>query len=149
MRDIKYIEDNLNNEMKYLEKVDTLSLGSLLKGIYYRDKDVKGCVGDGLFEIKFDCHDTGVSTNSYIIKPDGTRYQIASRTYWYDEWRYGFNKKWYESGAWDTRYNEFVDSLRNRLKELVSNKIDTLNEELSSAKELLSREKSDVEAMFL
>ena len=149
MRDIEHIKSDINKNKAYLKQVEKLNLGFLLKGLYYEDKSIKDYVTDGIFKITFDCHDTGVTTSSYIIKPDGSLYQIASRTYWYNESQYGFNKKWYESGAWDQKYAEFQQSLRDKLTSLKEINLARLEEELAKAEHLLEKEKSDVESMFL
>lgn len=149
MRKLEYVENELKRETEYLSKIDSLRLGFLLKGIYYRDSNVKSHVENSLFRITFHCHDTGVSTDSYIIRQDCSLYKIAHRTYWYNESQYGFNKWWYDNGAWDEKYEEFIQELRNRLVTLVNNKITQLNGEILKIKTYLKEEKSDVENMFL
>ena len=126
-----------------------MNLGFLLKGLYYADRDIKDHVSNGVFRISFDCHDTGISTSSYIIKPDGELYQIAMRTYWYNESQYGFNKKWYTHGAWDKKYQEFIEELRTKLKEVTNTAIENLTEERNTIIKNMSEEKSSVEDMFL
>ena len=71
------------------------------------------------------------------------------RTYWYDEHTYGFKKKWYESGAWDKKYDMFVEKLRDDLKNLTQKQIPRLEEEISTIKSKTLDEKSSVESMFL
>ena len=149
MRDIKYIEQDIISKQRYLEDIPSLRLGMLFKGLYYNCSDVKHYVSNDRFKITFHCHDTGISTNSYIIKPDGTLYEFAQRTYWYNESQYGFNKWYYENGAWDKAYDDFIQRLEDKLTLTVENKISNLNEELSKAKDKLQSEKSSVESMFL
>lgn len=149
MRDIKYVEAGLQRKQDYLEKIDSLPLGFLLKQLHYSCSDIKDFVSNGVFKITFHCHDTGVSTDSYVIKPDKTLYQIARRTYWYNESQYGFNKKWYTHGAWDKKYQEFIEELRTKLKEVTNTAIENLKEERNTIIKNMSEEKSSVEDMFL
>lgn len=149
MRDIKYIEQDIKNKQQYLEKISSLRLGMLLKGLYYNCSDVKDSVSNDRFKRSFHCHDTGIDTNSYIIKPDGSLYEFAQRTYWYNESRYGFNKHYYQSGAWDTEYEIFIQSLRDKLTLTLEKKLSDLDAELQKVKDTLQSEKSFVESMFL
>lgn len=149
MRDIKYVENELERYTSNLKKINDLNLGFLLKGLYYMDKNIKDYVSNGIFKISFSCHDTGVSTQSYVIKPCGNLYQIASRTYWYNESVYGFNKKWYESGAWDEKYQEFIDKLREDLTTITESKIKHLENEILIIEGYKLKDKASVEAMFI
>jgi len=149
MRNIEYIENELKSKQAYLEKIDSLSLGFLLKGLYYSSSEIKDFVSNGVFKITFNCHSTGVSTDSYIIKPDNSLYQIAHRTYWYNESQYGFNEKWYKNGAWDEKYQDFIKELQNQLKKVTEDKINLLIEEKAYIESKLQDEKSAIESMFL
>jgi hypothetical protein len=148
---IESLEEEIERVQRLKDKVDSLRLGFLLKEHYYADTKYhskRGNIENDSFLFRISCHETGVSVNSFIKLPDGERYKFADRTYWYNESQYGFNSWNYESGKWDKAYEEFIQVLRESLKQDYDFRIKQYEREISEEKERLQKEKSAVEDLF-
>ena len=148
---IERLEEDIERVQRLKEKVDSLRLGFLLKEHSYGYTEYHskgGNVENDRFLFSINCHDTGVSVNSFIKLPDGELYKFADRTYWYNESQYGFNSWNYESGKWDKAYEEFIQVLRESLKQDYDFRIKQYEREISEEKERFQKEKSAVESLF-
>lgn len=148
---IEQMNTSLTRYKKCLENLPNKRLGFMLKEYYYANlsKNTKGdIIENDKFSISVSPHDTGVSVYSSIKLPDGSLYKFAYRTYWYDEHTYGFNKWNYESGKWDEAYNEFIEELRNELKEYYEKNITVLEKMIYNKTSELEKERQYVESLF-
>lgn len=147
----KRLEDDIERCQHLKDKVASLRLGFLLKEHYYANTKYHSKVGhieNDRFLFSINCHDTGVSVNSFIKLPDGEFYKFADRTYWYNESQYGFNSWNYESGKWDEAYEEFIQVLGESLKRHYDFRIKQYEKKISDEKERFQKEKSAVESLF-
>ncbi len=148
---IKHLEEDSISCQRLKDKVASLRLGFLLKEHYYADTKYhskEGNIENNRFLFSINCHDTGVSVDSFIKLPDGGFYKFADRTYWYNESQYGFNSWYYESGKWDKDYEEFIQVLKESLKRHYTFCIKQYEKKISEEKERFQKEKSAVESLF-
>jgi hypothetical protein len=136
--DIERLNYELEGFNKTLIKIPSMRLGMLLNQVIN-----KGPLVIGVFEFKWNSHDTGISVKVDIVKGDD-RLNILNGTYWDNESTYGFNKFHRLHGAWDPSLNDAIKEIELMVTKRLEAKIETHTEWTKS----IERENAEIKSKF-